>query len=133
MGGQEAVPVLLELDVGHTDVVESTQVEPEALGLMALDGATRALELKQELGHVQPPRRPQRGAAVRFCQCRRVGSLPNERDYSAFRVGVIIKATHHCMTTRGVHKPGTDLVTSRMLGCFRDSALTRQEFLGMAS
>jgi GTP cyclohydrolase I len=45
-------------------------------------------------------------------------------------VGVIIKATHHCMTTRGVHKPGADLVTSRMLGCFRDSALTRQEFLG---
>jgi GTP cyclohydrolase I len=48
-------------------------------------------------------------------------------------VGVIIKATHHCMTTRGVHKPGTDLVTSRMLGCFRDNALTRQEFLGMAN
>jgi GTP cyclohydrolase IA len=47
-------------------------------------------------------------------------------------VGVIIKATHHCMTARGVHKVGTDLVTSRMLGCFRDSALTRQEFLGMA-
>jgi GTP cyclohydrolase IA len=46
-------------------------------------------------------------------------------------VGVVIKATHHCMTTRGVHKPGTDLVTSRMLGCFRDNALTRQEFLGM--
>ena len=46
---------------------------------------------------------------------------------------MIIKATHHCMTTRGVHKPGTDLVTSRMLGCFRDNALTRQEFLGMAS
>jgi GTP cyclohydrolase I len=48
-------------------------------------------------------------------------------------VGVIIEATHHCMTTRGVHKPGTDLVTSRMLGCFRDNALTRQEFLGMAT
>jgi GTP cyclohydrolase I len=46
-------------------------------------------------------------------------------------VGVVIKATHHCMTTRGVHKPGTDLVTSRMLGCFRDNAATRQEFLGM--
>lgn len=44
-------------------------------------------------------------------------------------VGVIVKATHHCMTTRGVHKPGTDLVTSRMLGCFRDNPLTRQEFL----
>ena len=48
-------------------------------------------------------------------------------------VGVIIKASHHCMTTRGVHKPDTDLVTSRMLGCFRDNALTRQEFLGMAT
>src|SRR4051794_1089035 len=48
-------------------------------------------------------------------------------------VGVIIKATHHCMTPRGVHKPGPDLVTSRMLGCFRDNPLTRQEFLGMVS
>ena len=46
-------------------------------------------------------------------------------------VGVIIKAKHHCMTTRGVHKPDTDLVTSRMLGCFRDNPLTRQEFLTM--
>jgi GTP cyclohydrolase I len=46
-------------------------------------------------------------------------------------VGVIIKATHHCMTTRGVHKPGTDLVTSRMLGCFRDDPLIRQEFMAM--
>jgi GTP cyclohydrolase I len=46
-------------------------------------------------------------------------------------VGVIIKAEHHCMTTRGVHKPETDLVTSRMLGCFRDNPLTRQEFLSM--
>ena len=42
------------------------------------------------------------------------------------------KASHHCMTTRGVHKPDTDLVTSRMLGCFRDNALTRQEFLALA-
>ena len=48
-------------------------------------------------------------------------------------VGVIIKATHHCMTTRGVHKTDTDLVTSRMLGVFRDNALTRQELLGLAS
>jgi GTP cyclohydrolase I len=46
-------------------------------------------------------------------------------------VGVILRATHHCMTTRGVHKPDTDLVTSRMLGCFRDSPLTRQEFLSL--
>lgn len=46
-------------------------------------------------------------------------------------VAVVIKAEHHCMTTRGVHKPGTDMVTSRMLGAFRDNALTRQEFLSM--
>lgn len=46
-------------------------------------------------------------------------------------VGVVIKAEHHCMTTRGVHKHGTDMVTSRMLGTFRDSAITRQEFLSM--
>ena len=46
-------------------------------------------------------------------------------------VAVIIKAEHHCMTTRGVHKPGTDMVTSRMLGVFRDNAITRQEFLSM--
>jgi GTP cyclohydrolase I len=47
-------------------------------------------------------------------------------------VGVIIKASHHCMTTRGIHKPDSDLVTSRMLGCFRENPLTRQEFLSMA-
>ena len=46
-------------------------------------------------------------------------------------VGVVIKATHHCMTTRGVHKPGSDLVTSRMLGCFRDDPQLRQEFLAV--
>ena len=44
-------------------------------------------------------------------------------------VGVVIKATHHCMSTRGIHKHGTDMVTSRMLGSFRDDATTRQEFL----
>jgi len=44
-------------------------------------------------------------------------------------VAVVIKASHHCMTTRGAHKPDTDLTTSRMLGCFRDSPQLRQEFL----
>jgi GTP cyclohydrolase I len=47
-------------------------------------------------------------------------------------VGVIIKASHHCMTTRGVHKPETDLVTGCMLGCFRDNPATRQEFISLA-
>jgi GTP cyclohydrolase IA len=46
-------------------------------------------------------------------------------------VGVILKASHHCMTARGIHKHGTDLVTSRMLGCFRENPITRQEFLKM--
>lgn len=48
-------------------------------------------------------------------------------------VAVVIKAEHHCMTTRGVHKHGTDMVTSRMLGAFRDSPITRQEFLAMVT
>jgi len=44
-------------------------------------------------------------------------------------VAVVIEASHQCMTTRGVHKPGTSMVTSRMLGAFRDDAATRREFL----
>jgi len=46
-------------------------------------------------------------------------------------VAVVIEATHHCMTTRGVHKPGTSMVTSRMLGMFRTNASTRREFLSL--
>jgi GTP cyclohydrolase I len=44
-------------------------------------------------------------------------------------VAVVAEATHQCMTTRGVHKTGVSMVTSRMLGVFRDHAVTRQEFL----
>jgi GTP cyclohydrolase I len=47
-------------------------------------------------------------------------------------VAVVIEAAHQCMTTRGVHKPGVTMVTSRMLGAFRDDPRTRQEFLAMA-
>ncbi len=46
-------------------------------------------------------------------------------------VGVVIDATHQCMTTRGVHKSGVSMVTSRMLGTFRKDARTRAEFLRM--
>lgn len=46
-------------------------------------------------------------------------------------VAVVIEATHQCMTTRGVHKPGTAMVTSRMLGAFRSNDATRREFLSM--
>jgi GTP cyclohydrolase I len=42
---------------------------------------------------------------------------------------VVIEAAHQCMTTRGVHKPGVIMVTSRMLGSFRDDPSTRREFL----
>ncbi len=44
-------------------------------------------------------------------------------------VGVIINASHQCMTTRGVHKTGVSMVTSQMLGSFRKDARTRTEFL----
>ena len=44
-------------------------------------------------------------------------------------VAVVTEGTHQCMTTRGVHKTGVTMVTSRMLGVFRDHAETRQEFL----
>lgn len=46
-------------------------------------------------------------------------------------VGVVIEAEHQCMTTRGIHKPGVALVTSRMLGRFRSDSSTRREFLGI--
>jgi len=44
-------------------------------------------------------------------------------------VGVVIDAAHQCMTTRGVHKRGVSMITSRMTGVFRDDARTRAEFL----
>lgn len=48
-------------------------------------------------------------------------------------VAVVLKAQHHCMSTRGVMKTDTDMVTSRMLGVFRDNPGTRQEFLAMVA
>ena len=44
-------------------------------------------------------------------------------------VAVVIDASHQCMTTRGIHKAGTSMVTSRMLGAFRTDPSTRREFL----
>jgi len=46
-------------------------------------------------------------------------------------VAVVIEANHQCMSTRGVHKPGASMITSRMLGAFRDDPSTRREFLAM--
>ena len=46
-------------------------------------------------------------------------------------VAVVIEAAHQCMTMRGTHKPGVTMVTSRMLGAFRDDPTTRREVLAM--
>jgi GTP cyclohydrolase I len=46
-------------------------------------------------------------------------------------VGVILEASHQCMSTRGVHKAGVTMVTSRMLGTFRTDPSTRREFLSI--
>ena len=46
-------------------------------------------------------------------------------------VAVVVEAAHQCMTTRGVHKHGVTMVTSRMLGAFRDDPSTRREFLSI--
>ena len=56
------------------------------------------------------------------------GAVPAPRRKG---VAVIIEAAHQCMTTRGVHKPGVTMVTSRMLGAFRDDPSSRREVLTM--
>jgi GTP cyclohydrolase I len=44
-------------------------------------------------------------------------------------VAVVMEGEHHCMSTRGVHKHGVSMVTSTMLGGFRDDPRTRKEFM----
>ncbi len=56
-----------------------------------------------------------------------------ERVLDPRGVAVVIEAGHQCMTTRGVHKPGVSMVTSRLLGVFRDDPNTRREFLTLIS
>jgi GTP cyclohydrolase I len=57
-----------------------------------------------------------------IAQCLDAGLKP-------YGVGVVVEATHECMTTRGVHSHGVTMVTSRLLGAFRTQPQTRQEFL----
>ena len=52
-----------------------------------------------------------------------------QRALQPLGVGVVVEAAHECMTTRGIHKRGVSMVTSKMLGSFRDDARTRNEFL----
>ena len=56
-----------------------------------------------------------------------------QRALNPLGVGVVIEAAHECMTTRGVHKRGVSMVTSTMLGTFREDARTRGEFLQFIS
>ncbi|BCT92275.1 GTP cyclohydrolase 1 [Lysobacter helvus] len=56
-----------------------------------------------------------------------------QRALHPLGVGVVIEAAHECMTTRGVHKRGVSMVTSTMLGTFREDARTRSEFLKFIS
>ncbi len=46
-------------------------------------------------------------------------------------VGVIVEASHQCMTTRGVNKAGVSMITSQLLGLFKTDARTRSEFLNI--
>ena len=48
-----------------------------------------------------------------------------------YGVWVVVQATHECMSTRGVHKHGVSMVTSRMAGVFREDEKTRREFLAV--
>ena len=56
-----------------------------------------------------------------------------QRALQPLGVGVVVEAAHECMTTRGVHKRGVSMVTSTMLGTFREDARTRGEFLQFIS
>ncbi|HEY8506316.1 MAG TPA: GTP cyclohydrolase I, partial [Gemmataceae bacterium] len=46
-------------------------------------------------------------------------------------VGVILEATHTCMTLRGVRRPGSKCITSAMRGTFRANAATRAELMAL--
>ncbi|QCO66705.1 GTP cyclohydrolase I FolE [Luteimonas yindakuii] len=52
-----------------------------------------------------------------------------QRALAPLGVAVVVEGAHECMTTRGVHKRGVSMVTSTMLGSFREDARTRAEFL----
>ena len=52
-----------------------------------------------------------------------------QRSLQPLGVGVVVVGSHECMTTRGVHKRGVSMITSKMLGSFREDARTRSEFL----
>jgi len=54
-----------------------------------------------------------------------------EEHLQPLGIAVIINASHHCMTTRGVHKPGVDMITSVMRGAFLEDSDARKEILSL--
>ncbi len=56
-----------------------------------------------------------------------------QSDMEPLGVGVILRAKHFCMCSRGVHKQGSFTTTSSLRGCFKDKAETRSEFMLLAS
>jgi len=58
-------------------------------------------------------------------------ALTIDRVLNPLGVAVVIEGEHQCMTTRGVHRPGVNMVTSHMIGAFRDNEATRKEFLSI--
>lgn len=52
-------------------------------------------------------------------------------ELDAQGVGVVVEASHTCMTMRGIKKPGASMVTSAMRGTFKSNQATRSEFLSL--
>ena len=87
--------------------------------------ACRILRAVTQLPGIETRHVLQAWSALREFHC------PEARNAEKEALGVVIEAAHQCMTTRGVKKPGVTMVTSRMLGAFRDDQSTRREFMAL--
>ena len=72
---------------------------------------------------------PGRGLQGRIQGRQRKAARRIQRALQPRGVGVVVEGAHECMTTRGIHKRGVSMVTSKMLGSFRTDPMTRAEFL----